>query len=50
MNRESRIEKSLNDFESHSPEVCTECKELAWKLLKPTLELAPKTINWTKIQ
>ena len=41
---------SLNDFESHSPEVSTECKELARKLLEPILELSPKIINWTKIQ
>ena len=41
---------SLNDFESHSPEVSTECKELAQELLEPILELSPKTIHWTKIQ
>ena len=41
---------SLNDVESHGPEVCTECKELARKLLEPILEHSPKTINWTKIQ
>ena len=35
----------LKDFESHSAEACTKYKELAQKLLKPTSELFPKTIN-----
>ena len=38
------------DFESHSPEAFTECKQLAWKLLKPIPKLSLKAVNWTKIQ
>ena len=40
----------LMDFESHNPEACNECKELAQKLLDLIPELFPKTVDWTKIQ
>ena len=40
----------LMDFESHSPQAHTECKELAQKLLKLIPELFSKTEDWTKIQ
>ena len=39
----------LMDFESHNPEGCNECKELAQKLLDLIPELFPKTVDWTKI-
>lgn len=38
------------DYESHSPETCTERKELAQKLFEPILELSLKPTNRTKIQ
>lgn len=38
------------DFESYSLEAFIECKELAWKLLKPIPKLSPKAVNWAKIQ
>ena len=40
----------LMDFESHSRETCTACKELAQKLFEPIPELSLKSTNWTKIQ
>ena len=40
----------LMDFESHSPEAHTECKELAQKLLDLIPEIFPKTTYWTEIQ
>ena len=41
--------RPLMDFESHNPEGCNECKELAQKLLDLIPELFPKTVDWTKI-
>ena len=40
----------LMDFESHSPEAHTECKELAQKLLDLIPDIFPKTTDWTEIQ
>ena len=40
----------LMDFESHSPEACTEYKELAQKIPEFIPELFPKTVDWTEIQ
>ena len=50
MDRESTMEKPLNDFDLHSPPAHAICKKLAHKLLKPPRVFSKICIDWIKTQ